>query len=147
METTEHKMAKIRATVFYERKYWVGSFERTDEAGYAVARHIFGGEPTDFEIYEFILQNYTELKFGKLQTFELEVKRMNPKRMQRQIKREMEKLKETSRPSTLAQDTMREELEQNKKEAKKTTRAEREARKEEQFSLKQVKRKEKKRGH
>jgi hypothetical protein len=36
---------------------------------------------------------------------------MNPKRVQREVRREMEKLKDTSRPSTLFQDYMREELE------------------------------------
>ena len=140
-------MIKILATIFYERKYWVGSFERTDEEGYAVARHIFGAEPTDPEIYQFVQEHYTELKFGPPQAFELEVKRISHKRMQRQIKKEMEKLKESSKPSTHAQDVMREELELKKKERKKRSRTEKDEHKEKQFSLKQQKRKEKKRGH
>lgn len=72
---------------------------------------------------------------------------MNPKRVQREIRREMEKLKETSRPSTFAQDYMREELEKKKLERKKASSAEKQARKDAQFSLKQQKRKEKHRGH
>ncbi len=35
-------MATIKATIFLDKRYWVGAFERTDKEGYAVARHIFG---------------------------------------------------------------------------------------------------------
>jgi hypothetical protein len=54
------------------------------------------------------------------------------------------KMKETSKPSTLAQDYMREEIEKKKK--KSISSVEKQARKDEQFSLKQEKRKEKHRG-
>lgn len=104
-------MANIKATIFLDKRYWVGTFERTDKEGYAVARHIFGAEPTDPEIYEFVLTHYQELKFGESKEFTLEIKRMNPKRMQREVRREMERMKETAKPSTFAQDYMREELE------------------------------------
>ena len=91
-------MAMIKATIFFEKKYWVGTFERTDREGYAVARHIFGNEPLDEEIHAFVLEHYQELKFGEPKDVQIEIKRMNPKRVQREIRREMEKLKETSKP-------------------------------------------------
>lgn len=140
-------MALIKATIFFERRYWVGTFERTDKAGYAIAKHIFGGEPADPEIYEFILTHYQELKFGDAKKFTLEIKRMNPKRVQREVRREMEKIRETKKPSTFAQDYMREELEKKKLQKKDQSSTEKQARKEEQFSLRQQKKKEKQRGH
>ncbi len=140
-------MAIIKATIFFEKKFWVGTFERMDKEGYSLARHIFGGEPTDPEIYEFVLNHYHELKFGEMKEFELQIKRMNPKRLQREVRKEMEKLKETSKPSTLAQDYMREEIEKKKKAKQQSSSAEKQARKEEQFSLKQQKKREKHRGH
>jgi hypothetical protein len=140
-------MATIKATIFFERQFWVGSFERTDKEGYTVARHIFGGEPSDIEIHQFVLEHYHELKFGQAKQITVQIHRMNPKRLQREVRREMEKLKETSKPSTLAQDYMREELEKNKKTKKSLTSAEKQARKDQQFSLKQEKKKEKHRGH
>lgn len=140
-------MAEIKATIFFENFFWVGSFERTDKSGYAVARHIFGGEPSDAEVYAFVLENYTQLRFGEPQEVTVKIRRMNPKRVQREIRKEMEKLKKESRPSTLAQDAMRMELEKNKKEKQKVSKKEREAKKERLFLLKQEKRKEKKRGH
>jgi hypothetical protein len=140
-------MATVKATIFFDKRFWVGTFERTDKEGYAVARHIFGGEPSDPEVYEFVLNHYHELKFGEAKDITIHINRMNPKRMQREVRREMARMKETSKPSTLAQDYIREELEKKKKEKKAVSSAEKQARKDEQFSLKQEKRKEKHRGH
>ena len=140
-------MLTIAATILLEGSLWVGIFERTDKKGYSIARKIFGGEPTDPEVYEFVLQNYHELKFGAPQEFKLVIKRMNPKRLQREVRREMEKIKENSQPSTHAQNYMREELEKHKMERKTLSKQKKEERKEKQFSLKQDKRKQKHRGH
>lgn len=140
-------MATIQATIFFEKRFWVGTFERTDKAGYAVARHIFGGEPSDPEIFQFVLDHYQDLKFGQAKNIQIHIQRMNPKRVQREVRREMEKMRETSKPSTIAQDYMREEIEKTKKQRKTVSSAEKQARKEEQFNLKQEKRKEKHRGH
>lgn len=51
----------------------------------------------------------------------------------------MEKMRATQKPSTLAQDYMREEIEKNKKEKKSVRKIEREARQNQQFALKQEK--------
>ena len=140
-------MANIKATIFFDKRYWVGTFERTDKDGYAIARHIFGGEPSDPEVYEFVLTYYQELKFGEPKEFTLEIKRMNPKRVQREVRREMERIKKTTKPSTFAQDYMREELEKKKLHKKQQSSAEKQARKDEQFAIRQRKKKEKQRGH
>ena len=140
-------MPTIKATIFFEKRYWVGNFERIDQEGYAVARHIFGSEPSDVEIHEFVLNSYQELKFGELKDVTIQIQRMNPKRVQREVRREMVRIKETTKPSTLAQDYMREEIEKKKKENKTLSSAEKQARKDEQFAIKQEKRKEKHRGH
>lgn len=140
-------MSTVKATIFFEKRLWVGTFERTDKEGYAVARHIFGGEPSDAEIYEFVLNHYLELNFGEAKEIDIQIHRMNPKRVQREVRREMEKIKETARPSSFAQDYIREEIEKKKKEKKSVSSAEKQARKDFQFSLKQGKRKKKHRGH
>lgn len=140
-------MTVIKATIFFEKRYWVGTFERTDKEGYAVARHIFGGEPSDPEIHEFVLNHFHELKFGEPKEVTIEIQRMNPKRVQREVRREMEKMKASTRPSTLAQDYMREELEKKKKERKSISSAEKQAYKDEQFAIRQQKKKEKQKGH
>lgn len=140
-------MVSIKATIFFDKKFWIGTFERTDKTGFAIARHIFGSEPTDPEVYEFILTNYQDLQFGSPKEFTLEIKRMNPKRVQREVRREMERIKESAKPSTFAQDYMREELEKNKLIKKQKNAAEKRLWQKEQFALKQLKKKEKLRGH
>lgn len=140
-------MVTIKATIFFERKFWVATFERTDKDGYAIAKHIFGKEPTDPEIYDFVLKEYHLLKFGPPQDFTLQIKRMNPKRLKREAKKEMERAKKEGKPSTHAQDYMREQLEENKKQRKHTSSKEKRAQQDAKFALKQEKKKEKKKGH
>lgn len=136
----------IQVTVLQEQ-FWVGIFERNDDEGYAVAKQIFGSEPTDVELYQFITENFQQLKFTKPQKFKLIIKRKNPKRLQREVRHLMEKVK-TGLPSTThAQDVLRLELEQNKKLKKTMTRAEKLAEQQEQFLLRQEKKKQKHRGH
>ncbi|GAB4238215.1 MAG: hypothetical protein Tsb0021_17990 [Chlamydiales bacterium] len=76
----------------------------TDKEGYALARHIFGSEPSDAEIHEFVLKQYQQLNFGEAKNITIQIQRKNPKRVQREVRREMERIKSTTRPSTLAQD-------------------------------------------
>lgn len=141
------KQYTINVTVLLENSFWVGLFERTDKEGYAVARKIFGDEPTDPELYEFVLNHYNELKFTKPHKFKLTIIRKNPKRMQREVRREMKKAKKNLPSESHAQEVLRLELEQNKKIKKTASKAEKEARLEEKFLMKQAKRKKKHRGH
>lgn len=122
-------MATIKATIFFEKRFWVGTFERIDKEGYAIARYIFGKEPSDPEVYEFVLKSYQELNFGEAKEVNLQIQRMNPKRVQREVRREMARMKGKIRPSTLAQDYMRQEQEKKKKERKNSSGAEKQVRK------------------
>lgn len=139
------KSYTIQVTVLLENSFWVGIFERNDGEGYAVARQIFGGEPTDPELYEFISAHYQLLKFTEPKNFKLVIKRKNPKRMKREIKKLMEKSKGIKK-ETHAQEALRIELEKNKKIKKAKTQKEKEERQREKFLLKQAKKKEKHRG-
>lgn len=105
------KQYTIKVTVLLENPFWVGIFERNDSEGYAVARKIFGGEPTDAELYEFVLVHFDELKFTEPQEFKLVIKRKNPKRVSREVRREMEQAKKGTSSLTHAQEVLRLELE------------------------------------
>lgn len=146
-QNSNKKQYTIKVTVLLENSFWAGLFERNDNEGYAVARKIFGGEPTDAELYEFVLTHFDELKFTEPQEFKLVIKRKNPKRVQREVRHEMEKAKKGLPSTTHAQEVLRLELEKNKKLKKVTSRTEKEARQEEKFRQKQEKRKKKLRGH
>lgn len=141
------KQYTIKVTVLLENSLWVGLFERNDEEGYAVARNIFGGEPSDAELYEFVLTHFDELKFTEPQEFMLVIKRKNPKRIQREVRKEMEKAKKGLPSTSHAQEVLRINLEKHKKVKKQISKEEKEAKLEEKFQLKQAKRKKKHRGH
>lgn len=56
-------MQKSRAsfTVFFEDPFWVGVYEREEPGGLTACRVVFGAEPKDGEIYEWMLQNWAQL--------------------------------------------------------------------------------------
>ena len=139
--------ATIQVTVLLENQFWAAIFERKDKAGYAVARQVFGDEPTDPELYAFITAHYYQLKFTTPQTFKLIIKRKNPKRMKRDVIKQMAKTKQSSQNNTYAQEVLRLELEKNKKIKKSNAKAEKEAKQQKVFLLKQAKKKKKHRGH
>ena len=85
-------MEKVKGqlTVFFEDPFWVGVFEKIDNGKLSVCKVAFGSEPKDYEVWEFILQNYFKLKFSP--PIEVSTKResKNPKRRQREAKKQLE---------------------------------------------------------
>ncbi|WP_313528373.1 YjdF family protein [Anaerotignum sp.] len=139
-------MEKVHFTVTlcFQEPFWIGIYERESNKKYEVCRIVFGGEPKDYEAHDFLLKNFEKLRFSPpTDATPLVKQRINPKRMQRQVKKEIQ----TSGIGTKAQQALKLQLEQKKTERKKHTREQREAEKERQFQLKQQKRKEKHRGH
>lgn len=78
-----------RLNVLFDDPFWVVIFEREYEGRYEAARVVFGAEPKDYEVYEFFIKNYPRLVFSpSLDTAVEEERRINPKRMQRKIKKD-----------------------------------------------------------
>lgn len=142
-------MNSIICTVSPNGSLWVALFERTDSDGKAVARHVFGKEPSDPELYEFIVEHFRVLKFSLPHDFKLVIKRKNPQRMQREVRREIKRAKKgDGKPrESFAQEVLRKELEEKKKTRKAKNKAEIEALADEKFKQRQERRKEKHRGH
>ncbi|AGK96978.1 YjdF family protein [Clostridium pasteurianum] len=77
----------IKFTVFFEGVFWVGVFERVSGEKYEVSKVIFGTEPKNYEVYDFVLKNFYSLKFSNsLSIAESKNKKINPKKLQREIK-------------------------------------------------------------
>ena len=51
-------------TVYYDDPFWVGVFERYSDGKLTACKVTFGTEPKDYEIWEFVLRHYYELKFS-----------------------------------------------------------------------------------
>ena len=134
----------IKLTVFFQDPFWIGVFERIYENRLQTCKVVFGSEPKDYEVYEFIKHNFFSLMFGKpIEAEDFMERKINPKRMQREVKKEIVK----SGVGTKAQEAIKLSMQQGKLERKKTTKEEREAEEERKFELRQLKRKEKKKGH
>ena len=130
-------------TVFFEEPFWVGVFERISDGKLSVCKVTFGAEPKDYEVWDFLLRHYYELKFGP--AIETEVKQTadNPKRRQRNAKRQLQ----ISGVGTKSQQALQMQREEMKTQRTQISKEQREAEKQRQFDLKQQKRKAKHRGH
>jgi len=137
------RSVESKPTIYFEEPFGVGVFEELDGDELSVCRMVFGAEPTDAEIYDFILKHYYHLRFSAPVKTEIKQKADNPKRRQRNARKQME----SSGIGTKSQQALQKQYEENKTERKQLSREQREAEKQRQFELKQQKRKEKHRGH
>lgn len=78
-----------KLSVFFEEPFWVGVFEIIEDGRTSVAKVTFGTEPKDYEVYEFILKHYYNLQFSPAVEAAAAEKHINPKRMQREIKKQI----------------------------------------------------------
>ena len=131
-----------RLTVFFEEPFCVGVFECISEGKLSVCKVIFGAEPKDYEVYDFVLKNYYQLRVSSAVATDVKETGRNPKR----IKREVRKQIQNTGIGTKSQQALKLQQEQLKTERKTVSREQREAEKQRQFELKQQKRKEKHRG-
>ena len=72
-------MARSTLTVFFENPFWVGVYERVDGDRYEVCKITFGAEPKDYEVWDFLLKNWSKLKFSPpIKTERVEERKINP---------------------------------------------------------------------
>ena len=132
-----------KLTVYFEEPFWVGVFERIEDGKLFVSKVTFGAEPKDYEVLEYVQKHYASLKFSlAVDTVVKDIKR-NPKRMQREAKKQMQ---ETG-IGTKSQQALKLQQEHNKQERKVRSREKKEADELRMFELKQQKKREKHRGH
>ena len=130
-----------KLTVFFEDPFWVGVFERIENGKLSACKVTYGEEPKDYEVWEFVLKHYDQLKFSPSVDVVARKEAVNPKRMQREIRKQS-----AAGIGTKSQQALQLQREENKMERKAASREQREAEKQRQFALKQQKRKEKHRG-
>ena len=124
-----------RLTVFFEEPFWIGVFECISEGTLSVSKVMFGAEPKDYEVYDFVLKNYYRLRFSPAVATDVKETGRNPKRIQREVRKQVQNVG----IGTKSQQALKLQQEQLKTERKTVSREQREAEK-------QQKRKEKHRG-
>lgn len=130
-------------TVFFEEPFWVGVFERIEDGKLSVAKVVFGSEPTDAQILEFVCEHYFELEFSPAVETVVKRETRNPKKRIRDAK----KIQKNVGIGTKSQQALKQQQEQKKQERKTISKEQKLAEQKILFELKQQQKKEKHRGH
>jgi hypothetical protein len=136
-------------TVFFDDPYWVGVLELPQDGRLHAVRHVFGGEPTDAELYQYLVVHGVALLRRAERAAPVPddqpaaVRVGNPKRLARQAARAAQ----PARPSTAAQEAVRHDLEQRGREAAQRAGARRAAHDEHRRTVRRAKARERRRGH
>lgn len=128
--------------VFFEEPFWVGVFEIYTDGKLSVCKVVFGSEPKDGELYEFIMNNYYCLRFSPAVEADKIKTCKNPKR----AKREVQKQLVNKGIGTKSQQALKLQYERTKSERTAFGRAAKDAEKQHRFEMKQQKRRNKHRG-
>lgn len=131
-----------KLTVYFDNPFWVGVFERIEDDKLSVCKVTFGAEPKDYEVLQFILKNYSQLKFSPSVDVKVRKEAKNPKRMQREARKQTA----LSGIGTKSQQALQQQREENKLIRKTISKQMQDAENQRRYDLKQQKRKEKHRG-
>jgi hypothetical protein len=132
----------VRLSVFFEDPFYIGICERRMNDRLAVCRIIFGAEPKDYEILEYVLEKWQELKFSPTINDVVIKECTNPKRMQRTVNRQLKNME----IGTKSQQALKLQQTNSKLERTIKRHERKDAENERQFILKQQKRKGKHKG-
>ena len=133
----------ITLTVFFDDPFWVGLFQRREGERMTAVKVVFGAEPRDEQVLQYILDAYWALSFSPpVSAGNERPLAANPKRRQRQAA----KLQEQG-TSTKAQQALQLAREETKQQRQAASKARREDEMERKLLLHIQKKKAKHRGH
>lgn len=135
----------MKLTVFFDGQFWVGVVEEVQAGRLKAVKHVFGPEPKDPEILDFIqtqLLDLTSRMSQEIATKAPHERRVNPKRLARQVANEIK----GKGISSHAQEALKLEYEKKKKEKQTLSKQQKEEMQERKREIKRNKAKEKHRG-
>lgn len=135
----------MKLTVFYDGQFWVGVVEEIVDGKLKAGKYLFGSEPKDQKVFALVNTKLSDFMSGlseQLSVEDCQPKKMNPKRLARQVAREMN----ANGVSTFAQAALQLEFEKRKKEKQIISKARREELEEYKREIRRKKAKEKHRG-
>lgn len=137
-------MDRSQFTVLFQAPFWVGVAERWEAGGYTAAKVTFGPQPSDAQVYEWLLREWHSLRYSPAILGETPIleRRKNPKR----AIREARAATEARGISTQAQEAVRRQREQGGVRRQVQDRRARQEAAERKYLLRQQKKREKKRG-
>ena len=130
-------------TVYHDGQFWVGLAERVEDGRYGVARIVFGAEPSNEEILQFITGKWAKLTFFGDDPTEASKPAKNPKRRAREASRALKQ----PAMGTKAQQALASQREAMTRESVRARSQSRANEAEARFEQRKLKRKQKHRGH
>ena len=130
-------------TVYHDGQFWVGLAEHVEDGKYGVARTVFGAEPSDEEILQFVVAKWEKLSFFGGEPTEASKPARNPKRRAREASRALKQ----PAMGTKAQQALASRREAMKRESVRARSQRRADEAELRFEQRKLKRKQKHRGH
>lgn len=67
-------------TVYYDGQFWVGLVKHVEDGRFGIARIVFGAEPSDEEILQFVMAKWEKLVFFDDEPTAIREPAKNPKR-------------------------------------------------------------------
>ena len=130
-------------TVYHDGQFWVGLAEHVEGGRYGVARIVFGAEPSNEEILQFVVNKWAKLSFFGDDSTETNKPAKNPKRRAR------EAAKTLKQPAmgTRAQQALANQRETMKRESAHVRSQRRAEEADARFERRKLRRKQKHRGH
>ncbi len=136
----------MKLSILFESPFWIALLESERDGLLYATRHVFGSEPSSKNVYEFILSYEYKILIDRMTVglpIDAAKKRcVNPKRLQRQIRKE----KERSGITNQSREVMRLQQEENKKERQMSSKAQRNAQRNYKREVAKQKKKQKHRG-
>ena len=130
-------------TVYHDGQFWVGLAEHVEDGRYGVARIVFGAEPSDEEILQFVASEWEKLSFFGDEATETSKPARNPKRRAREASKALKQ----PAMGTKAQQALAAQREALKRESARARSRRRADEAEVRFEQRKLKRKQKHRGH
>lgn len=137
----------MKLTILHDGQFYIGLIESISENKYKAYKYIFGNEPNDHEVLDFVNKNLLDFinkndKHDGVSIQQNKVKKINPKRLQRKVAKELKKPSISSK----AEEALKAEMALRKKEKSVTCKRLKEERKEYIRNIKVQKSKNKHRG-
>ena len=130
-------------TVYHDGHFWVGLVEHVEDGRYGVARIVFGAEPSNEEILQYVTSKWAKFAFFGDDSTEASKPAKNPKRRAREAAKALKQ----PAMSTKAQQALANQRETMKRESAHTRSRRRAEEADARFERRKLKRKQKHRGH
>jgi hypothetical protein len=134
-----------KLSILFDGQFYIGLVEEEQDGKLQVSKHIFGADPSDQAVMNYILYDWNQIQFSpSIETKTKNDSSINPKRLSRLVRKEVAS---TTSIGTKSQQALKKLQEEKIVERKTISKEQKEEKKRQDFERRQEKKKEKHLGH